>query len=240
MTAASSSRRAPSTCASPTTTTKPAPSPASASKAPSPPPPLCSPSTASPSSTTAWRSATRPNPATRPCSRSCRSSGIPRTARPCARFTKELIRLRKQYAAFRNDRVIWLRNSDEAEPRHPHAPGRQRRVRHRHQLLQPPRSPAGSKPFTTANSSPSAFPACPKRPPTASPSSASTASNGASTTASPSRAGACIGHVSPEAEEAAPDLRAAGQALERAAGPGELSANCQLESVIGSGLVHNS
>jgi cyclomaltodextrinase / maltogenic alpha-amylase / neopullulanase len=38
----------------------------------------------------------------------------PKDRPPFREIYKELIRLRKQYPAFRNDRVIWLRNSDEA------------------------------------------------------------------------------------------------------------------------------
>jgi glycosidase len=33
---------------------------------------------------------------------------------PFRAIYKDLIRLRKEYPAFRNDRVVWLRNSDEA------------------------------------------------------------------------------------------------------------------------------
>src|SRR5207244_570919 len=38
----------------------------------------------------------------------------PKDRPPLRDIYKELIRLRKQYAAFRNDRVVWLRNSDDA------------------------------------------------------------------------------------------------------------------------------
>src|SRR5262249_44076401 len=38
----------------------------------------------------------------------------PKERPPLRDIYRDLIKLRKQYAAFRNDRVIWLRNSDEA------------------------------------------------------------------------------------------------------------------------------
>src|SRR6185295_16420400 len=38
----------------------------------------------------------------------------PKERPPLRDIYRDLIKLRKQYAPFRNDRVIWLRNSDEA------------------------------------------------------------------------------------------------------------------------------
>jgi glycosidase len=38
----------------------------------------------------------------------------PKERPPLRRIYQELIKLRSQYPAFRNDRVVWLHNSDEA------------------------------------------------------------------------------------------------------------------------------
>ena len=50
---------------------------------------------------------------TRRCSKSCRCFGIRKGVHPCGEIIRDLIKLRKQNPAFRNDRVVWLRNSDE-------------------------------------------------------------------------------------------------------------------------------
>ena len=73
--------REPCTCASATTMTRPAPWRATVGKGRWRPPPSCSRSMACPCYTMGWKWETRPNPATRPSSRNCPSSGVPRTVR---------------------------------------------------------------------------------------------------------------------------------------------------------------